>query len=224
MKKFVILIPPSEGKTPDGNKPPLSEISKETQHILGLWKNVPKNAWGKALGVKSKALDKAIEINKNILSAQTFPAIERYSGVVYDAIDYASLKPSAKIFFDKHVRIVSAVFGLLAPTDLIPNYKFKINNFGADKYWRAINKDRLKDTFVIDLLPQAHKKAVECIESHAIDFHFLKNGKKVPAGHHGKRVKGRFVRWLAEQGSVDEKTLKGFCEDGFKWTENGYSK
>lgn len=224
MKKIVILIPPSEGKFSDGTQQPLKKVSKETQRIIGLWKNKSREGWGKVLGVKGRALDRAIEANKNILSSKTLPAIERYCGVVYNAIDYATLDASAKTFFDEHVRIVSAVFGLLSPREQIPDYKCKINNFGADKFWRAINKDRLRDVFVVDLLPQAHKKAVEYSHGSSIEFYFLKDGKKIPAGHHGKRIKGRFVRWLVQQRFVDEKTLKKFHEDRFKWADNGYVK
>lgn len=224
MKKVIILIPPSEGKTSDGTHPSLKKVSRETQHIIDLWKNVSKNEWGKILGVKGKALEKAIEINTNILFTKTLPAIERYSGVVYNAINYRTLTSPAKNVFDDRVRIVSAVFGLLSSRELIPDYRCKINNFSADKFWRTIHSKALKNTFVIDLLPQAHQKAIEYSDGFCVGFHFLKNGKRVPAGHHGKQIKGKFVRWLVQQPSIDEETLKGFRKDGFRWVKNSYVK
>jgi len=224
MRKVTILIPHSEGKTSDGAYPPLMDISKETQRVLSLWSKPSKAQWGKLLGVKDKALEKAILANKNILTSKTLPAIERYSGVIYNAIDYKSLNAAAQTKFDQTVRIVSAAFGLVKPKDLIPDYKCKINNFGLDKYWRSINGNKLKDCFIIDLLPQAHKKAVEYAHGLEIEFHVTKNGKKVPAGHAGKHIKGRFIRWLVQQKTIDEKVLKEFKEDGFQWVNGRYVK
>ena len=103
--------------------------------------------WEKILGVKGAALDKAIKTNQTVLSSATMPAIERYTGVVYNAIDYASMDKSTKDFFNKHVRIVSALFGLVKPLDLIPDYKLKIDKLKADKYWQPMNQQALKDTF-----------------------------------------------------------------------------
>ena len=224
MKDYLILIPPSEGKTPGGYKPSIKKFSQATQYIVDQWKSLSRSQWQKLLGVKDKALDKAISCNSDVLNSKTFPAIERYSGVVYNAIDYGTLTKAEQKRFNVHVRIVSAVFGLVAPQDLIPDYKFKISNLGVDKYWREINKKSLQGAFVIDLLPQAHKKAVEYNDGISIDFSIIKNGKKVPAGHHGKHIKGRYVRWLVQQKTLNEAVLKKFDEDGFQWQSDGYVK
>lgn len=223
MKRTIILIPPSEGKKPGGESEPLKKASKDVQFILNEINGI-KKGWEKILDVKGKALEKAIADNKAILTSPTMPAIERYTGVVYNAIDYASLNPKAKKYFNDHVRIVSAVFGMVKPQDLIPDYKLKINKLSADKHWRSINHKLLEKEFVVDLLPQAHKKAVEYMQGVSVKFVFIKNNKLVAAGHHGKYIKGRFIRWLCEKQNSDPKFFKDFKEDGFRWMGNEFVK
>lgn len=224
MKNLIILIPPSEGKTSGGTHPALGKVSVHSEHIIDQWKDFSTQQWNKYLGLKDKALLKAIEANKDVLSSKTLPAIERYSGVVYSAIDYPTLSKKAKSFFDQHVQIVSGLFGLVKPQDLIPDYKWKIDSAGADKFWRPINRKKLEGAFIVDVLPQAHKKAVEHDKGAIVDFYVIKNGQKMPAGHQGKHIKGRFIRWLVERQTVDEKAFQLFNEDGFKWTGKAFVK
>ena len=40
----------------------------------------------------------------------------------------------------------------------------------------------------------------------------------MPAGHQGKHIKGRFIRWLIEENITAPKDFKDFNEDGYKWT------
>ncbi|MDP8242536.1 MAG: peroxide stress protein YaaA [Candidatus Hinthialibacter antarcticus] len=221
-KTIIILIPPSEGKAPGGEGKPI-QPNKDAREMLKRLHGYD-GEWGKLLGVKGKALDAALEANASILKSPTLPAIERYSGVVYDGIDYASMKASARRTFDERVRIVSALFGLVQPQDLIPNYKLKIDKLNAAAYWKPIIVKQLKDSFVIDLLPQAHHKAVGYPDGIRVDFVCEKNGKRKPAGHFGKLIKGRFVRWLCENKLADPKRFSSFDEDGYRWNGECFIK
>ncbi|WP_415713447.1 YaaA family protein [Maridesulfovibrio sp.] len=217
--KTIILLPPSEGKADGGNKPPLKSVSGITADLIEAIKEAdPK----KLYGLKEKALAKAVAVNDEILKSKTMPAIERYTGVVYDAIDYRTLKNKSD--FDKKVLIVSGLFGLVSPADLIPNYRLKIDKLKAAKLWLDSNSEQLKDRFVIDLLPQAHKKAVKYDHGIEVEFVLKKAGKKMPAGHQGKHIKGRFVRWLIENNIADSKQFKDFKEEGYTWTGDFFLK
>lgn len=217
--KTIILIPPSEGKADGGNNPPIKSLSPITESLLDeIKKAEPK----KLYGLKDKALQKAIDTNNALLSAKTMPAIERYTGVVYDAIDYPTLKN--KVQFNKQVKIVSGLFGLVKPKDLIPNYRLKIDKLKAFKVWKKENSNALQGYFVIDLLPKAHKKAVEYKEGIEVEFVLIKNGKKMPAGHQGKHIKGRFIRWLIENNVTSSGDFENFSEDNYRWTGNCFLK
>ncbi|WP_320007692.1 peroxide stress protein YaaA [Maridesulfovibrio sp.] len=217
--KTIILIPPSEGKADGGKNKPLKSVSGITADLI---KAINEAEPKKLYGLKAKALENAIAVNKEVLESKTMPAIERYTGVVYDAIDYQTLKHKSD--FDEKVLIVSGLFGLVRPTDLIPNYRLKIDKLKAAKLWLTSNSEQLKDKFIIDLLPQAHKKAVKYDHGIEVEFVLKKAGKKMPAGHQGKHIKGRFVRWLIESNVTDQTRFSEFTEDGYTWTGDTFLK
>ena len=223
MKDTVILIPPSEGKKPGGRGKPLNGISPEVKTMVDRLKEF-EGDWEKLLGVKGKALEQAIHINRQITRSPTLPAIERYAGVVYAGIDYPTLQKTARDFLNTHVRILSAVFGLIGPEEQIPDYKLKVEKLDAQKFWKPVLNRQMKDKFVIDLLPQSHRKAVEFDEGISVEFNVIKNGKLVAAGHEGKFIKGRFVRFLCEEKITDPKKFSGFREDGFVWDGSAFVK
>ena len=218
-----ILIPPSESKLSGGQYLPLNKLPKRVELIYQRLTSY-KGDLTQLYGVKGKALAQAIEANKNIGTSLTFPAIERYSGVVYDGINYPTLSKKGKQFFNQHVRIVSALFGLIVPEELIPDYKLKMEKLDAAKYWQSIITEQLKHKTVIDLLPQSHQKAVRYQEGIKIDFIIYKNGKLMPVGHMGKLIKGKFIRWLCEEQVTDPVFFVRFNEDGFKFDGNNFIK
>lgn len=219
----LILIPPSEGKVVGGRGAPLKVLSPQVQAMYDRLVQF-KGDVNDLYGVKGKALDKATAANRDVIKAPTLPAIERYSGVVYDGIDYSSLSKASKVFLNAHVRIVSALFGLLNPQDVIPDYKLKIEKLDSAKYWKPIITQELKGCFVIDLLPQAHQKAVHYEKGIKIDFIFYKNGKLMPAGHQGKLIKGKFIRWLCVNQITNPDDFTNFIEDGFKFDGTNFIK
>lgn len=222
MSNTWILIPPSEGKQSGGEGPPI-QPSPPVQEMIARLQGY-EGDWGKLLGVKGKALEEAIAANQSLLKAPTLPAIERYTGVVYDALDYPTLPARAQRFADKHLRIVSGLFGLLKPADPIPNYRLKIDKLDAARFWRQQGAEAFQKAYVIDLLPQAHRKAVDYPQGVAVDFLVEKQGKRVSAGHFGKHIKGRFVRWLCQNQVTDPAAFEDFREEGFEWNGSAFLK
>ena len=77
----------------------------------------------------------------------------------------------------------------------------------------------------IDLLPQVHRKAYLPNENlYKVDFSFIKKGKKNAAGHFGKAVKGKFIKFLAENEVQSINDFQGFTHDGFEWDGNQFIK
>lgn len=220
MRDIVILIPESEGKTLGGEfkSQTYSSITKE---LVAEINNYPGD-YEKLLGVKGKKLEESISVNKEILSSKTLQAIDRFSGVVYDGISYETL--SEKDYFNEKVMIATSMFGLVKPTDKIPNYKLKIDKLGSWKKWLDHNSKIIENKFVIDLLPKTHQKSVSYENGMFIDFIIEKDGKRKPAGHAGKLIKGKFVRFLCENKIKSLKEIAKFNEDGFSFDGTNFVK
>ena len=133
----LLLLPPSEGKAAGGTgapwgpgsmvAPELDERRAKAMVALARAMKGSGVARGKLLGVKGVALDAATEANREVATAPTLPAIDRYTGVLYDALCLpARGRPRSGGASTTQVRILSGLWGVVAPGDPIPDYKLKM--------------------------------------------------------------------------------------------------
>jgi len=226
-----ILIPPSEGKAKVRSQEILFrdtkfQFSQYTQQIVDLLNLIENEDLTSVYGTSQ---DKAIMFhrqNQDVFNSKCVPAIERYTGVVYNHIDWETLNKKAKNYMNKHVIIFSGLFGLLSPDTFIPDYKLKMNVLSLKSLWGPIISDYLKnEDLIFDLLPQVHRKAYTPNKNTIqIDFLVQSKGKTSAAGHFGKAVKGQFIRFLASNQVDDIKDFKNFEYDGFKWNGKQFIK
>jgi len=216
-----VLLPPSEGKSLDAGTGTLRtqapELLADLGPVLEYLRRLKKKDLPKVYGVKDPAKAAAWhERTLRIEEAPCLPALQRYTGVVYSALDPASMKRRRQA--GKEILIVSALFGLIPGEACIPAYKLPLNPWLA-RYWKAINGARLarlaKGRPVRSLLPQAHAKAVEYAPLVHVDFR-IAGGRKA-AGHGGKAVKGRFARFVVEQRVTRVEDFAEFREEGYRF-------
>ena len=216
-----ILVPPSEGKSLAPGKTSFSDTCPEwradTEGALRLLRKLKAAERPKWYGVRDTA--KAAQCHKQnlaCLDTPGLPAIERYTGVVYQHLDYAGLKNPAAA--RERLLFVSALFGLIPAGTPIPAYKLPINGALA-RYWKPINSARLQQLAggrpVLNLLSQSYAKAAGYTPM--ISPGFKVAGGKKPAGHFGKAIKGRFIRFLLEEEVTQVDGFARFQEDGYQW-------
>lgn len=121
----IVLLPPSETKRPGGDGPPLQlgalsvpELTPLRTALVGelVALAADPEASRKALAI-SASQDSEIQRNAELLAAPTMPAIERYTGVLYNALDVGSLKGAAAARAHARLAVGSALFGLLRADD-----------------------------------------------------------------------------------------------------------
>lgn len=191
---------------------------------------------GKLLGVKGEALERAIAVNRSIRKSPTLPAIERYTGVLYAALDAPSLPTTARRRLPEQVRIISGLWGLVAPNDEIPDYRLKMGASlaGIGKLgtaWRPLLTRSLTTLSahrtIWDLLPNEH--AAACRSSTAgrpvIKVRFVDDvgsgdtRKMVTVSHWNKLLKGALVRHVLSTGLDEPDGLWAFRHpEGYKYT------
>lgn len=249
MKDYIILLPPSEGKTKGGDETKIYRVVKnlrkynnfnfleiEREYIYNALRNsfgkLSRSELEKVFELKGDNLTKAIENLSDFLNLSTLKAINRYDGVMFKAIDYNSLSLAQRNKFDSSVIFIDGMFGLLKPSDLIPDYKLKITSKFLDvdvtKYWkeRLVGpiKEQVRDKIVIDILPEAHRKVLtypSSTEHYKITFAELKKGKLVNAGHNSKKLKGEFVRYIIDKDKISKSDLISFKHsEGYVYSEN----
>ena len=128
---MLVLLPPSETKAPGGDGPPLDLTAlvapvltplrtELVEALVKLADDVP--AARAALGL-SPAQDDEIARNAALWTSSTRPALERYTGVLYDALAAGSLTRAQRSRADRRLAVGSALFGLVRATDRIPAYR-----------------------------------------------------------------------------------------------------
>jgi Peroxide stress protein YaaA len=127
----LVLLPPSETKAPGGDGAPLdlaaltapeltSVRTELAEALVKLADDVPASR--AALGLSPKQ-DDEIERNAALWTGPTRPALERYTGVLYDALDVGSMTRAQRARAGRRLAVGSALFGLVRGDDPIPAYR-----------------------------------------------------------------------------------------------------
>jgi cytoplasmic iron level regulating protein YaaA (DUF328/UPF0246 family) len=164
----IVLLPPSETKRVGGDGPPLriAELGSPelgtmratlVDELIALAADRP--ACRRALGI-SASQDAEIDRNAALLRAPTLPAINRYTGVLYDALDIESLRGATASRARARLAIGSALFGLLRADDAVPAYRLSAGSKLPGQptlaaRWRPVLEPVLaglaRDELVVDL-------------------------------------------------------------------------
>jgi cytoplasmic iron level regulating protein YaaA (DUF328/UPF0246 family) len=127
----LVILPPSETKSDGGSGAPLdldalsfTELNPTRKRIADAIVDLAADldASQKALGLGKTQLAE-VDRNADLWLSPTRPAIERYTGVLYDALDHRSLTKAGKNKAAERLAIGSALFGVVRATDPIPAYR-----------------------------------------------------------------------------------------------------
>lgn len=212
---MIVLLPPSETKRAGGDGPELQLDRLQTAELTPLREQLvdelvalsdDEQASRAALGISANQHSE-IERNAALRSSPTMAAIDRYTGVLYDALDMASLTAAQSARARARLAVGSALFGLLRADDPIPAYRLSASSKlpgrpGLAVRWRPMLEPvlaALSDrNLVVDLrsgsyaglgrLPGAVR--VDVLAEHS-------DGRRSVVTHFNKAHKGRLARALA---------------------------
>ena len=231
-----ILLAPSETKRSGGEKPfdintlSFEQLNPIREELISIYteivtsEDIPKIK--KLFGLKKDSDIKPflIDIKKDV----TLKAIERYTGVAFDYLDYTALETKAQEYIDNNVILFSNLFGVIKANDYIPNYRVKQGEMLQDIKIDQIYKKELSsildeylDEDIIDLRAIYYNKFYKPSKRYTT-LKFLKDDKVV--SHWAKAYRGKVLRALATN---DIKTIDEFLKlpiDGLSIKELQESK
>lgn len=213
---MLVLLPPSETKAPCGDGGPLDlaalsfpELNpvrrKLADALVELAADLPASL--AALGL-SERQHTEVARNAALLTAPTMPALRRYTGVLYDALDVGSLTPAKLRRASGRLAVASALFGVLRATDPIPAYRLSgsstVPGVGPlRELWRPVVEPALStlDELVVDLRSGGYRALARLPEAVTVRVVTAADGgRRLAVSHHNKAYKGRLARALALAG------------------------
>jgi cytoplasmic iron level regulating protein YaaA (DUF328/UPF0246 family) len=209
----LVLLPPSETKHPGGDgapldltvlsAPELTPVRTElVENVVKLAADVPASRAALDLSPKQ---DEEIARNAALWTSPTLPALSRYTGVLYDALDLPSLTRSQRARAGQRLAVGSALFGLVRAADPIPAYRLSAGSSlpglpTLRSIWRPALAPVLAgvDGLVVDLRSGSY--AALAPVPGAVTVQVLSqrpDGTRTVVSHFNKAHKGRLARLLA---------------------------
>jgi len=206
-----ILLAPSETKTSGGTEnfilesllfTGLTPIRKQILHrYINILQLGDKNILSKMFGLK-KENDIIYYSTKDIVHELTTKAIQRYTGVAFNYIDYNNQDSPTQTYIDNNIILFSNLFGFLRADDKIPEYRLKqgeaIGELKSEKLYKEqsfLLDEYLKNEDILDLRAMFYNKFYIPNKPYTT-LKFIKNGKVV--SHWAKAYRGIVVKEIAK--------------------------
>ncbi len=192
-----------------------------------------------------KISDKLATLNANRFAEFSTPftidnarqAMYAFNGDVYTGLDAYTLSEDSVAYAQNHLRILSGLYGLLRPLDLMQAYRLEMgtklaNSDGKDLY--AFWDDRITqvlndameeqgDNVLVNLASNEYFKAVKKKQLNGMvitpTFKDCKNGQYKIISFFAKKARGLMARYIIENRVEDVDGLKAFDVDGYVFSE-----
>ncbi len=169
-------------------------------------------------------------------SSNSRQAIYAFNGDVYKGIDAYSIKEEKVALLQDTVRIISGLYGLLKPLDLIQPYRLEMGTkmpVGASKnlyeFWRrklteSISQELKDGEIFLNLASNEYIKAIDTkvLKTPMITANFkqLKDGNYKTIAIFSKRARGLMIRYIIDNNIDSINGIKSFNSDGYLYTES----
>lgn len=209
---MLIILPPSETKAHGGSGAPLDwdalsfpELTPVRREIAAELAALDVDEALKVLKISEKLRGEA-ESNRVLESSPTMPALERFTGVLYDALKAPSLDADAREF----LAVGDALFGLVRADDLIPHYRLsggtKLGGRTLKSRWGSAISDELRalarEQLIIDMRSGTYQQLGKLKEAATVRVESVQeDGSRKVVSHFNKHYKGELARVLALHGA-----------------------
>ena len=163
-------------------------------------------------------------------------SIYAFSGDVYRGLDSYTVEEDKFDFMQNSVRIISGLYGLLKPLDLIQPYRLEMgtkmpvgDNKNLYEFWRQkittqLNSDLDDDEPVLNLASNEYFKAIDRkvvkTDIYTANFKQLKNGEYKTIAIFSKKARGMMTRFIIDNLITDLNDLKSFNYDDYMFHES----
>ncbi|MTI21210.1 peroxide stress protein YaaA, partial [Fulvivirga sp. RKSG066] len=221
-------------------------FQKEAKELIGVLKEKSESDVQSLMSISEKLATLNVERYHNF-TAKKDPvhakqAMFAFQGDVYQGLEAADLSKEGVSFAQDHLRILSGLYGVLRPLDLIQPYRLEMGTklavngdknlyeFWNDKVIKQLNKDLKNqgDDILVNLASNEYFKAVNTDKLKGriidVDFKDYKNGKYKIIAFYAKKARGLMSKYMIENQIKDENDLKGFDYEDYAYNDKESSE
>ena len=215
-------------------------FEKEAQQLNSILRSKNPKELSDLMSISSKIADLNYERNHSwsfpFTANNARQAVYAFSGDVYRGLDAYNIDNDKIDFMQNSVRIISGLYGLIKPLDLIQPYRLEMGTklaFDSNKnlydFWRKkisdeLNDDLVEDEPVLNLASNEYFKAIDkkVIKTniYSANFKQFKNGEYKTIAIFSKRARGMMTRFIIQNRIKLIDGIKSFNLDGYMFNEN----
>lgn len=202
-----ILLSPSKTQSDFKVQTKLTEprFKQEASEIRSWLQALDKETIGVMMKLKGDLLDSTFDqVHKK--RPQSLAMMNVYQGVAFDALDLNSLSEDELLFAQKHLRVLSAYWGMLRPFDRIHNYRLDFTIHHKDinllKFWKdRIVKELEREDWILDLSSKEFSQLVKALQDklHRVEFYEEVDGELKIISSFAKQARGSLARWSIQK-------------------------
>ncbi len=208
-----------------------------TQELVDILKNKTQKQISKLMSLSEKLsklnFERFQEFRATFELDNAKQSLLAFKGDVYNGIDAPSLSREDLEFAQKTVRILSGLYGVLRPLDLIQPYRLemgtKLENAQGNNlydYWGSgiseiLNED--EEELIVNLASKEYIKAIDkkALKAQMLDIAFKerKNDAYKIIGIYAKRARGLMISYIIRNRVTNPEELKEFAEEGYQFKQ-----
>ena len=217
-------------------------FNKETQELIRLLRKKNRNELKKLMKISDKLAEENYnrfqDFSKEFTLTNSSPALLAFKGDVYLGLDAETLNEDDLAFAQGHLCILSGLYGVLRPLDLMQPYRLEIgtamknpcgNNlyeFWGDKITAALNED-LQEWNMDEVLNLASNEYFKSVQKNKLNAKIFKaqfkedrNGTLTFISYHAKKARGLLMRYIIDNRLEKVEQIKSFNLDGYMFSQS----
>lgn len=238
---MLAVISPSKTQdfsTPDIREHTLTRQLSESEFLVDILKKKSQGELSKLMSISEKLSKlnydrfQSFSIPFNFANAKQ--ALLAFKGDVYNGIDAPNLSKQDLIFAQDNLRMLSGLYGVVRPLDLIAPYRLEMGTrlktpkgknlyeFWGDKISKVLNED--ESEVIINLASNEYFKGIdqESLKAKIINIVFkeFKGDKYKIIGIYAKRARGLMVQFIVKNQLTNPQDLKAFTMEDYHFRED----
>lgn len=221
-----------------------AQFLPEAERINKLLKKKSAKALGKLMGISENLSQLNWQRNQEFQlpfsPENARPAVYAFDGDVYTGLDVYSLRQDKIPALQAHLRILSGLYGLLRPLDLIQPYRLEMGTkmpvgvkknlpaFWKEKVTQILNEEMQEGEVLLNLASNEYFAAIDTKNLHAEiitpQFKDFKNGQLKMISFFAKKVRGMMARFVIDNEVKSLSDIQGFTTDGYQYSEEHTKK